>query len=177
MIWDCETWKDDLLNYAKQLASWKTSRTLSAKDLHLLERETFIAFYSIRKLKEALKISPALVSKTIKVETYKSKTKKADHLNWHKIDELYHLDKSDTKNIKISRLINVFIHSFVFLVVENPSGGLGGFYVNSDHSKKNQLWYISVNTVEWLAKKIGNDFPASTHFERDPTTREWIRFK
>ena len=75
MIWESEYWKKPLLRLANKFTEWQTPRIWDEKDLVGLEKDLFIAFYSIRKLIDARKLSDTVAGMIIPVSVYPNKVK------------------------------------------------------------------------------------------------------
>lgn len=123
-----------------------------------------LAFYSIRKLVEAKKLSSTVAERRSSVVTYRWLGKPVTHLNWHRIDDLY-----DTKNPVVDdrtliALCNQFIHSFIFAPTFDDAGLLDGVMFASDRQRTTALLHIKVEEVIATLRIVGNDYPTSARF-------------
>ena len=173
MIWESSYWKDDLIREAKSLKNIKRRKNLTERDCLAIEKKIFIAFYSIRKLMDAQKLSTKYNNIRIPVTSYPSTGKHVDALNWHKIDNLYKLDHAQEKKKKIRYLCDQIIHSFIFMVETDESRRLCGIYFCSDRKKSEEVFQVNIDQIITLFEEIGNDYPMYAHWIRDLKTREW----
>ena len=94
MIWESVDWKKPLLSSAKWLRSVRLSERTRESTYVRIEKEIFFGFYSIRKLFEALKVSDSTRTFMYDLAWYPNR-KPVDHLNWHRLGELYDLDRPE----------------------------------------------------------------------------------
>ena len=94
MIWESADWKKPLLSSAKWLRSVRLSERTRESTYVRIEKEIFFGFYSIRKLFEALKVSDSTRTFMYDLAWYPNR-KPVDHLNWHRLGELYDLDRPE----------------------------------------------------------------------------------
>lgn len=158
MIWESATWKKSLLRVSKQVKKWKKKKDLSDKDCVDIEKAILIAFYSIRKLAEARKLSNATQEMKINISSYPN-VKNVNLMNWHKIDELYNLKKENREKRNIAFIYNQLIHSYVFMIGEKDSGGFDGIFFSSDSQRNKKLYEICVDELIRIINTVGNDYP------------------
>jgi hypothetical protein len=119
MIWEPSLWKSDLLRKARDLRIRKTQTRWPEASLANLEKSLMVGFYSVRKLIEADKVATSIKRETIALIEYPATGKKVTKLNWHRVEELYDLNKPKTVTRNALFICNQFVHSFVFLTVFN----------------------------------------------------------
>lgn len=158
MIWESVDWKEPLLRVSKQLTKWEKKKDLSDKDFVDIEKTILIAFYSIRKLVDARKLSNATQEMKINISSYPN-VKNVTLMNWHKIDELYDLKKENREKRNVAFIYSQFIHSYVFVIGENDSGGLDGIFFSSDSQRNKKLYKICVDELMRIINTVGNDYP------------------
>ena len=169
MIWESSYWKEPLLDAATWLRRVRFRENTSERTHVRIEKEIFVGFYSIRKLLDTFTVSDS--TKKVKYELeWCPNTKPVDDLNWHRIDELYDLERWGTETRDIRFLCNLFVHSFIFVVrgVER----LEGIYVASDRTKNKKIYFVPLSHVLAIFRLVGRDYPSHATFERDPNTGE-----
>lgn len=171
MIWESSFWKEPLLSSANWLRKVRLTERTTERTVVRIEKEVFLGFYSIRKLLDAKKVSTATESIMFKVTWYPN-IEHVDHLNWHKIGELYDLNKSNTETRDLRFLCNQFIHSYVFSPVIH-NGSIEGFYVSSDVKRNKRLYFVELGLVLKLFRTVGRDYPSKVTMVRNPKTKDW----
>ncbi len=115
MIWESGDWKDDLLKTALKLSRRIHQKRWSERSFFLFEKEIFFAFYSIRKLIEAQKLSDYVVEAKIPLQSFKTRGLPVTRLNRDRLDEFYNLQDTSSESIKLKDICNQFIHSYIFV--------------------------------------------------------------
>jgi hypothetical protein len=166
VISESSYWKEPLLETAKKLASLKTCGELNENQLAQIERDIFIAFYSVRKLRD----SPAKLTDSTKAlkahVTWYSCKEPASWFNSHKIDENFDLGVPQAESRSVVFICGRIIHSFVFLLCLNDRG-LSGIYFNSDYDKKSRLFYMDIDDVIGILQRVGSDYPNHINWQAD----------
>lgn len=176
MIWESSYWKESLLKTATWLEKVKISGDddVAEKVLVKVEKKIFIEFYAIRKLLDTFKVSDTTKNMLFLFEWYPC-IKLVDYMNSHRINELYNIEQ-DAKQEEyrdITYLCNQFIHSYVFVVVENDDGGIAGFYVSSDKMRNKKLYFVSIKNIVLALRTVGKDYPSRAELHRNPETGQW----
>jgi len=122
------------------------------------EKAIFLGFYSIRKLLEGKRVNPCINGMNVNLTAYPSSTNltRLIHPNegWVKN---YDLSKGEDHSLSLEKICNQFIHSKIF----SPfvPGGLGcvGFYVSSDSTAKNNVYYIKLITVVEILLSVAHE--------------------
>lgn len=159
MIWESEYWKKPLLRLAGKLNRWSTPRVWTEQELVSIEKDVFIAFYSIRKLIDAKKLSDSTEAMMISVNMFPGKGKNVTLLNWHKIDSLYDFSSSNDGNRDLRFISNQVIHSYVFLPDIKEDGSLGGILFCSDRERNKNLFRLDVAELIKILRIVGKDYP------------------
>ncbi|MBA4027481.1 MAG: hypothetical protein C0473_04485 [Cyanobacteria bacterium DS3.002] len=157
MIWDSVPWKKQLGISLQKISKWQMQTRWTESTNMSVEKEIFFALYAIRKLLDAQnKLSFECRDKSIMITTYPATAKKADLMNWHKLDQLYDFDKPKRTQVSLRALCNSMVHSFVFMpcVVDT---GLTGVFFNTDRDKSEKLYSISVDTLKTVFERVIND--------------------
>jgi hypothetical protein len=166
MIFESSYWRDHLFKQARFLHDKQSQRKWTESSFSRLERELMIGFYSVRKLAEAQKISSALYKQPVKLLSYRSTGRSVEHLNWHKLDELYQLSSADSIEKPLSFVTNQIIHSFVFMPIFNSRRGVELIAFNSDQSKGKNLFAIKLSVVAKLFAKVAGGYIGETQYAR-----------
>jgi hypothetical protein len=162
MIWESCYWKEPLIESAKYFRRLRLTERTSERTFVRIEKEIMMGFYSVRKLLDTFKVSDD--SKKLKYDVVWHRNIKAvSYHNWHHVDELYDLEKCHTEARDIRFICNKFIHSYVFLPIEEDMK-LKGFYITTDTLKNNKCYFISIDNVVSIFRTIGRDYPA--HFQQ-----------
>lgn len=169
MIWESSHWKEPLLKSATWLRKIRFGENTQERTYVKIEKEIFIGFYSIRKLLETVKITDATKNKKYEIEWYPN-IKQVNYINWHKIDELYDLNKRNKEYRDIRYICNLFIHSYVFIISEEEN--LNGIYVSSDSIKNKKIYFISIENILSIYRLVGRDYPSGSAFSRNSETGE-----
>jgi hypothetical protein len=175
MIWESSDWKKPLLKLSKQIHKWK-EKSLSDKDLVDIEKTILIAFYSIRKLVDARKLSNTTQEMKINIFSYPN-VKNVTLMNWHKIDELYNLEEENPKQCDLSFIYNQLIHSYVFMIDDNPKGGFNGIFFSSDSQRNKKVFKISADELIRILDTVGNDYSSSSRLEFNEVKQDYDVFK
>lgn len=170
MIFESHYWKEELYKNYLVIAHSKSSTNMSESDFFKIEKSIMLGAYIIRKLQEAQKIPTQLLKKNEEILTAKSNGKQVDLMNWHKIDQLYYLNFLTPICKKRREIINQIIHSYSFIISFDNNDLFDGFFINSDVSKTEYLFYIS-------KVQIMRIFLSVSEGELTSYCREKIRYK
>ena len=172
MIESCY-WKEDILRYARQLRKNDKPKRWSEKQAVLFEKELMIAFFCVRKLFEAHKVSS--VSRKYKAEVYATpRTKKNINLiNTHDIDDLYDFEKEKETQKSILFISNQFIHSLTIFPYRTPPQPWEGVVVCSDYESNNAIYRITMEEIIKILEVVGKDYPHTfrSYYEKDGKIR------
>lgn len=135
--------------------------------LFLLEREIFFAFYSIRKLIEAKKLSDYLVKVKIMLQSFKTMALPVTRFNRERVDELYDFQNPSSESIDLKNLCNQFIHSYIFVPCFESFNKLDGIMFCSDHTRRHKVFRLEIADLIETLKIVGSDYPSSGHYSFD----------
>jgi hypothetical protein len=161
MIFESIHWKKQLLRIASHLCRMTIQKSWKESTFVNFEQDIFIAFYSIRKLIEARRLTNSLVTKEMNIVGYPA-IKTVTMLNSHRIAEIYNLRKPKACRLNLIKLTNQFMHSYIFMLEFNKSNKLSNVLISSDYAKNTVLYKISVKALISIVTDIGNDCPNST---------------
>ncbi|MBA4027049.1 MAG: hypothetical protein C0473_02290 [Cyanobacteria bacterium DS3.002] len=157
MIWDSVPWKKQLGRSFQKLTKWQTQTRWTESTSVSVEKEIFFALYAIRKLLDAQnKLSFECRDKSVSVTSYPATAKKADLMNWHKLDLLYDFGKPKRTQVSLRALCNSMVHSFVFMPCVEETGLIGIFF-NTDRDKSERLYSISIDVLKTVFERVIND--------------------
>ena len=172
MIWESHYWKVPLLQDRKYLSRFRITGRTREDTLVSVEKRLFIAFYAIRKLIEADKLTTAYLSRQFEV-LWHPNVSRVDKMNWHKIDEKYDLSMVKREMRDLKWLANQIIHSFVFIPLYRESGLFDGVYVASDRERNKRVYFFSRKLILDTLDLIGNDYPVHSRSTRDENG-DWV---
>ncbi len=167
MIWESSDWKDSLLKTALKISKRVHQKRWTERSFFVFEREIFFAFYSVRKLIEAKKLSDYVVEAKISLQSFKSMGINVTRLNKDKIEELYDLQNPLSESIKLKDLCNQFIHSYIFIPCFGEFDELSGIIFCSDHTRKQKVFELVVVDLVEALRLVGSDYPSSSHYVFD----------
>lgn len=159
MILKSRPWKESLLRQAEKYKSWLAEFNSSDTDEFELEKETFLAAFTIRKLIEAKKLSDEIFNIKIKSMKYPSTGTPVPLMNWHKIDKLYRMKKGKKDSIPLRKFCNLLIHSHVFHWEYDNKSNLHSILFSSDKTKNKFLYKVTISEIINVLNIVGNDYP------------------
>jgi len=174
MIWESWPWKNELLKSALYLETRMTNqKRWPESSLVKLEKTIMTGFYSIRKLKEANKLSTSTPDYHLTLHSYECKKTFANCMNWHRLTEFYNLDSAKTETRNLSFICDQIIHSFVFSPLFDEDNRLFAVYFTSDRGRKKRLLEISIAQVIEVFNLVGNDYPNHSTSVLDPKNNDY----
>ena len=172
MIQESRYWKEPLVRAANWLQKLRLEEPTIERSLVRVERELFVGFYSIRKLLDTFKVSRETRELKFELE-WAPNIGRVDYMNWHRLEELYDLERIQTESRDLQFLCNQFVHSYVFSTAETEDGALAGVFVASDRARHDRLYYVSLENVLTAFRTVGRDYPTESHMVRNPKTLQW----
>jgi hypothetical protein len=173
MIWESEHWKKPLLRLASKLVRWRNPREWTERELVSIEKDIFVAFYSIRKLMDAKKLSDATEVMPVNVTIYPSKGKAVTIYNWEKIDKLYDLEAKNLSQRDLRFICNQIIHSYVFMPEIDENGVFQAIVFCSDRERNANLFGIGADDLIKALRVVGKDYPATSASVFNPKKRDY----
>jgi hypothetical protein len=176
MIWESCYWKADILKSSQWLKTKVIYRRSPSNKIQIeLEKCLMITAYQIRKLIEAHKVSNAVAEMKLPVIEYFKNIKNVTFMNWHRLNELYDLEQNREIEIKIIKLCNLIIHSYIFIPhLSSNTGPFIGMFISSDKTRNKCLYYLELKKwIEYL-DFISNDYPNSCSMVFDKKTNDYI---
>jgi hypothetical protein len=159
MIWDSAVWKEDLSKIAQRMDGRRSQKRWSERSLMLVERDTFTAFYAIRRLMEAHKLSDNVRQSTLPLLTYPSKGRRVTYWNYHRVDELYDLqeDAAVYSHVPVLYCCNQVIHSYHFWPMMDEADGLAGVLFCSERERNQRLFRLLMDDMIGLLQAVAID--------------------
>lgn len=176
MISASKYWKQPLITAANWLSRSKLNANTRQSTLVKIQKEVFLGFYSVRKLIEAFEVKSELESLKIEIIYFpkKPRSELINDLNKQRIEHLYEMSahKSETRDIKY--ISNLFIHSYVFIII-GQKNKLKGFYINTDTTKNEKLYFIDLIQIFEIFRLIGKDKSSNLTYKIDQAKGDVIR--
>ena len=178
MIWESYYWREELERLAKDLENKKNIKRWSERSFAKLEKTVFIGFYCIRKLVEASKVSDKTSNIKVIIDAHKWRGKNVHMMNWHKIDELYEMNKQNRIRLSLLRVCGLMIHSFVFTPSFDENDKIKSVLFNSDTTRHKALYCIDIDKIIRLFNIVRNDHPNrfSKHLDEKTGKINWEVF-
>lgn len=172
MIHESYFWKKELYNCFLTIARFRHLKRVTKQSQVNIEKALMIGAYIIRKLDDAQKIPPDFLSRKEQLEFSESKGTIADHMNWHKIDTQYDLEKITKAEKDWRFIVNQIIHSFSLFFSSDISDKLDGFLFNSDKTKKQALFFLPLETLFTMFLTISEGDITEIHLHRQLVDNE-----
>jgi hypothetical protein len=174
VIWESRFWKDDLLKAAKSIRGRMQQRRWPDVSSARCEQTIMIAFYSIRKLIEAQKLSDSILSTGVPVTIYPKKMRaKVHYYNRYDIDRCFNLNRGESQTKSLAFVCNQVVHSYVFCLLTNEAGNLEAITVCSDRDRKNSLIRVDANVIAELLERVGSCYPHRSRVVYDPSRGDY----
>lgn len=168
MINESYYWKKELYSNFLTIANFRQLKVTKEQSFVNVEKALMIGVFIIRKLDDAEKIPPDFLERKVILDFSKSRGTIVDHMNWHKLHKHYDFDKV----VKIEKdwrfIINQFIHSFTFFFSYDNNDKFDGFLINSDKTKKEALFFLSLKDLLTFFLTISEGTITSTKSYRQP---------
>ncbi|PZN99382.1 MAG: hypothetical protein DCF30_11940 [Hyphomicrobiales bacterium] len=174
MIHESAPWKAQLRRDADLLERWASKPSCTERRSFLIEKKLFLAAYAMRKLDEASKLSSALLAANVDVLRFRSNKPGYDQLNSHRFDEFFSMGEPELFKLSGRRLLNLLIHSFVFVEVIGQNDICEGFMVTSDYELSRGLVQVEMRVFVELMRTAASDNPSAMRYTRDAKTGRWV---
>jgi hypothetical protein len=167
MIFESACWKEDIAKIAERMKKRKTQKRWPERALVNIEKDVFFAFYAIRKLLEADKLSQTIADFTLNARSYSATGKPVTKMNWHRLDELYDLTKLQQESLALRFICNQIVHSYVFAPSFGEDDALEGILFCSDFKRNEKLYALDVDEIVICLEAIAADSPTTMQGEYD----------
>jgi len=173
MIWESAYWKDDLLRLARDLRQKQQQKVWRESSIARVEKSIMIGFYIIRKLMDARKLSDSVVQERVTIQSFPHRGKPVTLMNWDHVDRHYDLDRSHQTSRSLTWVANQMIHSYVFIVSRDDTGGLDGFFFSSDKERNEAVHFVEATKVIEKFEQVGVNYPSKLELILNPKTGDY----
>ena len=174
MIHDSALWKRELARDAGLIERWAAKRSRSERRSFLIEQKVFLAAYAMRKLHDATMVSTSLLTDDIAVERFAPTRAGFSEINNHRVDDYFDLLNPVESALSGRSLLNILIHSLVFVEVLDDDDAVIAFMVTSDRESKRGLYRVRFANFIRLMRIHAEDYPTEIHRVFDPVTDRWV---
>jgi len=173
MISQSHHWKKDLIKLAERMSKRSKQRRWTERSYFLFEKDVFFAFYSIRKLLEADKLSQDVANLSLNVVSYPALGKKVTKINNFDLTKLYDFSKGDKANLKLLLTCHQIVHSYIFTPVVNEDHSCTGIMFCSDRTRNKALYEMELEELVKCIQHVAEDDPTEWHYIRDPNLGDY----
>lgn len=173
MIHESAPWKRHLARDADLIERWAAKPGHSERRSFLIERKVFLAAYAMRKLDDAAKLSIDTLGSPMAVSRYPPSRAGYSEVNSHRWDEFFDLENAASVELPRRRVLNLLVHSLVFVEVLSEAETFDAFMVTSDHEQAKGLVQVKVAAFVDLMRLVANDYPTAMRRTLDSTTGRW----
>lgn len=166
MIFDSAPWKAQLAKDAAEIEAAAAKRA-SAKRSLVIERNVFVGAYAIRKLSEAFRLSSSFLNEPVAVKFYPAIREGYLPIRHPDYERYFAMDRPEQRTLTRQRLVNVLIHSAVFVEVLGPRGRCEGLLVASDQTVKRGVYELALAEFTSLLRLAAGEFPTVMVMEAD----------
>jgi hypothetical protein len=167
MIHESYYWKKEVYSNFTTISKFRQRIRITEKSFVKLELSLLTGFYIIRKLDEAQKIPPDFFKRKETLECFNNTGEIVDHMNWHKIDEIYDFTARRNLDKDWRFIINQIIHSFTLVYIFDDDNRLDGIFINSDKTKKDTLFYVPIKLILSILLTVSEGSIVHSNSDRD----------
>jgi hypothetical protein len=171
MIHESSPWKAALAHDANMIERWAAKPRSSERRSFLLEQKIFLAAYSLRKLDEATKFSTEILANPIQVQRYAVNRLGYAAANNFRFDDYFDLANPQKNEITGRQLVNLLIHSLVFVEVLAEDLSVAAFLVTSDREAVRGLVEVDLTAFTDLMRRAAEDYPTEIIRSLDINTK------
>lgn len=173
MIHESAPWKAVLAADARLLERWAI-KPPSERRSYLIERKILLAAYTLRKLGEAFKLSTATLAEEIDVKQYATLKRGYAAVNNLRFEEYFDLENPVSIRMKRRRLVDVLIHSLIFMESIDEEQRCIGFIVTSDYESARGLIEVQLSDFIALMRLAADDFPSAMTTSFVAAKGKWV---
>lgn len=173
MIHESAPWKTHLARDADLVERWAATPRHSERRSFLIERKVFLAAYAMRKLDDAAKLSTDTLGSPMAVSRFPPTRAGYSEVNRHRWDEFFDLGNAASVELPRRRVLNLLVHSLVFVEVLGEADTFDAFMVTSDHEQARGLVQVELAAFVSLMRRAANDYPTAMRRTLDSTTGRW----
>ncbi|WBT06484.1 hypothetical protein PFY01_02050 [Brevundimonas vesicularis] len=172
MIFESSPWKASLIRDAGLISRWAI-KPPSARRSFLIEKKLFLSAYSLRKLSDDHKLSSATLSAAVSVKIAPALKKGFSKIR-HWPDRYFDMENTVSSTMAWRRVLNLLIHSTVFLEDLGDDGHYGGFWVTSDQEQRRGLIRVDLADIVTLISRAAGDYPSAIRHTWISSENRWI---
>jgi len=173
LISNSSPWKEECIKIAEKLAKRYGQKKWTERSFFSLEKEVFLGLFAVRKLMESNKVTDVVKNGKVELSIYPANDKLITLLNQHDFPELYDLYSGKKKKVSYWDICNQFIHSSIFAPFVPNGTSLVGFYIASDRTKKEHIYYVQLKVLVEMLEIVGNDSPQHVEFSFDKKVNDY----
>jgi hypothetical protein len=173
MIHESAPWKTHLARDADLIERWAAKPGHSERRSFLIERKVFLAAYAMRKLDDAAKLSTDTLGSPMAVSRFPPILPGYSEVNSHRWDEFFDLENAARVDLSRRRVLNLLVHSLVFVEVLGETDTFDAFMVTSDQEQARGLVQVEVAAFVDLMRLAANDYPMAMRRTLDSTSGRW----
>lgn len=174
MIYESYFYKDELKKISLRMKKRLGQKRWADRSMFLLEKDTFVAFYFVRKLIEAkTKLSTSTSKMSIELRQFDATGKHPTISNNHKLNELYDLERPTKISKPLTWFCNQIVHSYAFALGLDDDLGQPFIFVNSFNERQKALYQVFLGHVITVLETIANDYPSSIQMTLNPDTNDY----
>ena len=169
-------WKKDLFCCIYQIKKYNKVNLLSEKfdhTYHQIQRAIHFSAFICRKLVEDHKLTDDIDNYFLPTSMHLP-IKEINRI-WRIVDdEYYDIDNFQHKKIKAHDICNWLIHSYIMQLKLDFSNGVLEFWVSSDYTRNQKLYYISLNNWLLYLRKVRTSYMRHRSEKYDPQKRDFV---
>jgi len=173
MIHDSHPWKTQLARDANLIERWAAKPRRSERRSFLIEQKVFLAAYTMRKLDDAAKTSTDLLASSMSVSRFPSTRAGFSGATSHRFDDFFDLKMPARVDLRRRRLLDLLIHSVVFVEVLCDAETYDAFLVTSDYEQAKGLVQVEIAAFVDLMRLAATDHPTAIRRTLDSSTGQW----
>lgn len=173
MIHESAPWKFHLAQDADLIERWAAKTVHSERRSFLIERKVFLAAYAMRKLDDAAKLSTDTLGSPMAVTRFPPTRAGYSERNNHRWDTYFDLEDAAHVDLPRRRLLNILIHSLIFVEVIGETETFDGFMVTSDYEQAKGLIQVEIAAFIELMRLAAKDYPTAIRRTLAPVTGRW----
>ncbi len=173
MIYESSYWKEDLTKIVLRMSKRAKQRKWTDRSFFNFEKDVFFAFYAIRKLMEADKLSQEVIDAKLGAICYPTTGKGMTKINNHRLHEHFDFSKGLNTLLDLQFVCNQIVHSYIFAPFFEENESLAGVYFCSDMRRNQQLYDIQLSEIIRCLTEVANDDPDEIHAVYDPQSRDY----
>jgi hypothetical protein len=157
MIKDPSYWRRDLIKTANDLERRRHQLRWNEISFSRTEQSIMTAFYGIRKMLEAKKASPKVLTASVPILEYRRRPDSGNEVVAPILQVYFDLDHPKKCDRDLLFICHQVIHSYIFSTAVGFSSGFEGIYCASDRLRSKHLFFITAQTLINAFRRVGND--------------------